>query len=446
LSRQDRARQAAYWTLRDVTADGAYTNLALAEHLRGAPPDDAAFVTEMVNGTARAMGTLDAIIEAAGGRATSTLQPAVVDVLRLGAYQALRMRVPPHAAVSTSVDLAVDQIGKRVAGVVNAIMRRVALRAWDEWLAAITDGVDETDALALGHLHPRWIVEQFAERLPPDELTPALEADNVPPRTTLAVRPGLMTRDELVNATGGTPTPYSPWGVTVTGDPGGFGCVRDGRAGVQDEGSQLVVLAATRAVELLGSTGPWLDLCAGPGGKTALLRGLAGPEFLVAAEPQTHRAKLVQQALRASSPSGHQVVVADGTEPTWRHDAFGLVLVDAPCSGLGSLRRRPESRWRRKAEDLPSLRSLQGGLLTSAWTSACPGGIVAYVTCSPAKAETEDVVAEVAALTDAEILTASDFLPEVPDCVAADPRFVQLWPHRHNTDAMFLALLRKPAG
>jgi len=444
LSRPDRARQAAYWTLRDVTADGAYTNLALAEHLRGAPPDDAAFVTEMVNGTARAIGTLDAIIEAAGGRSTSTLQPAVVDVLRLGAYQALRMRVPPHAAVSTSVDLAADQIGRRVTGVVNAIMRRIVERTWDEWLAAITDGLDEMDAVALRHQHPRWIVDAFADRLPPGELVPALEADNAPPRTTLAVRPGLMTRDELVAATGGTPTPYSPWGVTVTGDPGGFECVRDGRAGVQDEGSQLVVLAATRAVESLGTDGPWLDLCAGPGGKSALLRGLDGPEFLVATELQPHRAKLVQQALRAYPAAGHQVIVADGTEATWQHDAFGLVLVDAPCSGLGSLRRRPESRWRRKADDLVSLRSLQGVLLVRAWTSARPGGVVAYVTCSPHRAETADIVNDFADGMDVEILTAPSYLPEVPDCAGIDPRFVQLWPHRHNTDAMFLALLRKP--
>ena len=443
MSRPDRARLAAYWTLRDVTADGAYTNLALAEHLRGAPPDDAAFVTGMVNGTARALGTLDAIIEAAAGRSTSTLQPAVVDVLRLGTYQALRMRVPPHAAVSTSVDLAADQIGRRVTGVVNAIMRRVAERTWDEWLAVITDGLDEMDAVALRDLHPRWIVDAFADRLPPDELTPALEADNVPPRTTLAVRPGLITRDELVAAAVGEPTPYSPWGVTITGDPGGFECVRDGRAGVQDEGSQLVVLAATRAVESLGTDGPWLDLCAGPGGKTALLRGLIGSEFLVAAEPQPHRAKLVKQAIRAYPASGHQVVVADGTESTWQHDAFGLVLVDAPCSGLGSLRRRPESRWRRKAEDLPSLRSLQGVLLQSAWTAARPGGVVAYVTCTPHRTETEEVVADFAARMDAEVLTAPGFLPDVPDCAATDPRFVQLWPHCHNTDAMFLALLRK---
>jgi len=436
---------AAYWTLRDVTADGAYTNLALAEHLRGAPPDDAAFVTEMVNGTARAMGTLDAVIEAAAGRSTSTLQPAVVDVLRLGAYQGLRMRVPPHAAVSTSVDLAVSQIGQRVAGVVNAIMRRVLEHTWDDWLDTLTSGMDELDALALRYQHPRWVVEAFADRLPPEELVPALEADNVPPHTTLAVRPGLMTRDELVAETGGEATRYSHWGVTVMGDPGSFRCVRDGRAGVQDEGSQLVVLAASRAVEAAGVAGSWLDVCAGPGGKTALLRGLAGPEFLVAAELQPHRAKLVQQALRVFDAAGHQVVVADGRRSAGREASFGLAVADVPCSGLGSLRRRPEARWRRRADDLMSLRSLQSVLLAGAWASALPGGVVAYVTCSPHRAETEEIVTEFAAHVDAEVLAAPSFLPDVPDCAAIDPRFVQLWPHRHGTDAMFLALLRKPS-
>jgi len=435
---------AAFRTLRDVTADGAYTNLALAERLRGAPAADAAFVTEMVNGTARALGTLDAIIEAAAGRATSTLQPAVIDLLCLGAYQGLRMRVPPHAAVATSVDLAVSQIGQRVAGLVNAIMRRIIERTWDEWLDIVTAGLDEMDALALRYQHPRWIVEAFADRLPPEELVSALEADNVPPRTTLAVRPGLLDRDELVAETGGEATRFSPWGVTVTGDPGRVKGVSNGRAGVQDEGSQLVVLAASRAAEAAGVAGPWLDMCAGPGGKTALLRGLTGPEFLVATELQPHRAKLVQQALRAFDPAGHQVVIADGGESALRFEAFGLVLADVPCSGLGSLRRRPEARWRRQAEDLKSLRSLQCVLLVGAWAWARPGGVVAYVTCSPHRAETEEIMTEFAACMEAEILTAPSFLPEVPDCAAADPRFVQLWPHRHGTDAMFLALLRKP--
>jgi len=440
MTHPDRARATAYRVLRDVTADGAFTNLALSAHLRGTGAQDAAFVTELVNGTARALGTLDAIIEAAAGRATSTLQPAVVDVLRLGAYQTLRMRVPPHAAVSSSVDLAGAQIGRRATGVVNAIMRRVVARAWDEWLDALTAGLDETDAMALRCQHPRWIVEAFAGLLPADELVPALEADNVPPTTTLAVRPGLMERDDLVTATGGEPTRFSPWGVTMVGDPGSLPAVRDARAGVQDEGSQLVALAASRAAA--NQPGPWLDLCAGPGGKAALLAGLAG--FVVANEVRTHRARLVADNLHAFRRDAYQVVVADGTQPAWADGSFALVLADVPCTGLGALRRRPESRWRRQPADLETLVVLQAALLEAAWRSVRPGGVVAYATCSPHRQETAGVVVPFATRHRADILTAPAFLPEVPDCAAAtDPRFVQLWPHRHGTDAMFLALLRR---
>ena len=438
---------------------------------------DAAFATELVSGVARSLGTLDAIVASAAGRPLNTLQPAVIDALRLGAYQALRMRVPSPAAVGTTVDLAASQIGERVAGVVNAVMRRVVARQWDDWLNHLSTGLDDLDALALRTAHPRWIVDAFADLLPNDELAAVLEADNTPPQPTLAVRPELLQRDELVDATGGAPTRYSPWGVVVAGDPGNVHAIADGRAGVQDEGSQLVVLAAWRAAQSVPTSGPWLDLCAGPGGKTALLRGLAQggvppvgkaglhvggvrphraiwtPQvdatgcdgvFLVAADAQPHRAKLVAQALRGFDGAGHQVIVADGTRPAWCGGELGFVLADVPCSGLGALRRRPEARWRRQPADLDALTSLQAGLLDSALTSVSPGGLVAYVTCSPHRQETADIVLSSAARHNAAILDAPSWLPEVPQCTAAtDARFVQLWPHRHGTDAMFLALLRR---
>jgi len=433
------SRLVAFHTLRDVTADGAYTNLALAGRLRQADLDarDAAFVTELVAGTARAIGTLDAIIVAAAGRELKTLQPAVVDVLRLGAYQLLCMRVPPHAAVHSTVGLATEQIGRRVSGLVNAVLRRVAGKSWDDWLDELTAGLDAADTLALRHQHPRWIVDALAGLLPPDELEPALAADNVAPRPTLAVRPGLIGADRLP----GTPTRFSPWGVVIDGDPGEVPAVREGLAGVQDEGSQLVVLAAGRAAGAGGpeSTSPWLDMCAGPGGKTALLRGLAGG-FLVAADAQAHRAGLVAGNLRAYDPGGHIVVVADGTRPAWSDGTFGLVSADVPCTGLGALRRRPEARWRRTPADAATLVPLQQALLRSALAAARPDGVVAYITCSPLAQETAAVVAS----AHCQILDAPSFLPEVPGCAAAtDPRFVQLWPHRHGTDAMFLALLSR---
>ncbi|MCL2315551.1 MAG: RsmB/NOP family class I SAM-dependent RNA methyltransferase [Actinomycetia bacterium] len=442
----DAARRAAYRALRAVTADGAYANLALADALSrdGLTGRDAAFATELVSGACRWQGTWDRLIEVAGNRAISTLQPAVVDVLRLGAHQLFAMRVPSHAAVALSVELGRAVIGERVTGVVNAIMRRLAARDLDDWLDRVTTGLDARDALAVRTAHPRWIVDAIADVLPDDELIEVLTADNAPAAPTLAVRPGLLTRDALLAEDGGESTRFSPWGVRRPGDPGDVAAIRDGRAGVQDEGSQLVCLAAVRALDAVAG-GTWLDLCAGPGGKAALLRGLAGERgtHLVAAEVQPHRVQLVRQALRAYPEDGHEVVCADGRDGPWRPGAFDLVVADVPCSGLGALRRRPEARWRRTPQDVADLVPLQRDLLAAALAAARPGGLVAYITCSPHAAETTGVVLPVARDAGAAILDAPSFLPEVPDAAArSDPRFVQLWPHRHGTDAMFLALLR----
>jgi 16S rRNA (cytosine967-C5)-methyltransferase len=235
---------------------------------------------------------------------------------------------------------------------------------------------------------------------------------------------------------------WSPYAATIAGDPGRLPAVRDGRAGVQDEGSQLVALALARAG---AEAGPWLDLCAGPGGKSALLAGLAGAQgdLFVASEPAGHRAALVQSALRGYPADGSRVVLAaDGTRPAWKPEAFTRVLADVPCTGLGALRRRPESRWRRTPEAISELHPLQHALLASALRSVRPGGVVAYVTCSPHDDETTVVVEEaLAGRDDLELLDAPALLPEVPD--AALGAFLQLWPHRHGTDAMFLALLRR---
>ena len=432
--RRDPARTVAFEVLRQVTADGAYANLELARRRSALNPTDAAFATELVAGTCRAMGSYDRVIERAAGRALSTFQPAVVDALRLGAHQLLAMRVPPHAAISATVDLAALQVGERVAGVVNAVLRRVAQRDWSGWLDVLAAGEDEPGRLALVQHHPRWIVEAWSRVLPATELEAALAADNVAPVPGLVVRPGLAEVAEL----DGMPARWSPYGAYREGDPGAVPAVREGRAGVQDEGSQLVALALARAD---APDGPWLDLCAGPGGKSALLAGLArqAGTRLVASELQEHRARLVADNLRGyPDPGRPMTLVADGTRPAWREGAFGRVLADVPCTGLGALRRRPESRWRRGPADLPGLVGLQRRLLASAIASVRPGGVVAYVTCSPHPDETAAVVADARGVT---VLDAPALLPEVPDTALG--RFVQLWPHRHGTDAMFLALLRR---
>ena len=438
--RPDPARRVAYDTVRAVHAADAYANLVLADLLaeRRLVPRDAAFATELAHGTLRREGTYDQILVRASGRTLDTLQPAVVDVLRLGTHQILGMRVPVHAAVGATVDLAAAAIGERVTGVVNAVLRKVAQRDMDQWLDVLVGDRTGIEAVALRNHHPVWVARAFEELLG-DETDAALAADNDSPRTTLVVRPGLYERAELV-AAGAEPTPYSPYGAIWTGNPTDLAAVRDGLVGVQDEGSQLVALALTRAE---APVGPWLDLCAGPGGKAALLLGLAGSagQPLLAAERLPHRARLVASALRAFPPENRLVIAADGTAPAWRPESFARVLADVPCTGLGALRRRPEARWRRRESDLADLVPLQLALLRTAVASLMPGGVVAYVTCSPHRAETEEVVAAVIADGGLEVLDAPALLPEVPD--AGRGPYLQLWPHRHGTDAMFCAVLRR---
>ncbi|MDO4784418.1 MAG: RsmB/NOP family class I SAM-dependent RNA methyltransferase [Propionibacteriaceae bacterium] len=438
----DPARRLAFDALRIVNGEGGYANLVLGQLLarRRLNPRDAAFATELFSGTCRLQGTYDRIVESASGRPLNSLQPAVLDLLRLGAHQVLAMRMPQRAAVAATVDLARSTVGQRVTGLVNAVLRRVGTHALSAWIEQLAAG-NPAERLGILTHHPQWIADAYHDLLG-EEATEALLANNLPPQPCLVVRPGLAEVAEL----GGEPTRLSPFGALASGNPADVAAVREGRAGVQDEGSQLVAWALSR-VE--APDGPWLDLCAGPGGKSALLAGLARDcgEWLLANEVQLHRAGLVSKAL-ASYPAGQDsspvVVAADGTRPAWRPGSFARVLADVPCTGLGALRRRPESRWRRDPADVEQLHPLQAGLLRAAIESAMPGGVVAYVTCSPHRRETADVVEEVLASTPGvHPLPAGDYLPEVPDCRLGDA--VQLWPHRHSTDAMYLALLRVDA-
>ncbi len=443
--RVDAPRAAALEVLRAVRSAAAYTNLALPAALRrhGLTGRDAAFTTELAAGTIRRQGLYDAVLAACTDRPLAKVQARVLDALRLGAHQLLGMRVPAHAAIDTTVSWVRSDAGPGAAGFANAVLRRVTEHDLDEWVARVAPAA-ETDPL--GHLavaqsHPRWVVEQLAAAVGEAELEALLEADNVAPGVTLVARPGRATRDELP----GEATRWSPYGAHLgSGDPGAVPAVAEGRAGVQDEGSQLVALALA-AAPLAGSDACWLDLCAGPGGKAALLAGLASQRVaaLLAVERQPHRAGLVARAL-ARSAGVLGVVTADGTRPAWREGAFDRVLVDAPCTGLGALRRRPEARWRRQPRDLDVLVPLQCALLHSALDGVRPGGVVLYATCSPVLAETAGVVSAVLdERTDAVLDDAVGLLPGVPDCAGPLPGSFQLWPHRHGTDAMFGALLRR---
>jgi 16S rRNA (cytosine967-C5)-methyltransferase len=530
-------RRAAYDVLAAVRDRAAYANLLLPRLLaeRQLTGRDAALATELAYGTLRGQGTYDAVLAACSDRPLGKLDPPVLDVLRLGTHQLLSTRIGAHAAVATSVDLAKSVVGPRVSGYVNAVLRRVATRDLAAWLDIVApDPVADQDGyLATRYSHPRWIVAAYRAALgaaadapaqataipgapadqepaetaadtrdgdltdpPPGpdaaratggvavtELEAELAAGNARPKVTLATFPAGPPREDVMPADA-APGHWSPYAFTLeSGNPAPL--VESGAAAVQDEGSQLAAIALSRAPVTPragqgaragqgdGGQERWLDLCAGPGGKSRLLYGLAAGRgaTLTAAELHPHRAALVEDALTTASrltgsrapsaqpqaaggqgaaePSGargtgFEVVVADGTRPPWPGGTFDRVLVDVPCSGLGALRRRPEARWRKSPDDLKELTALQRDLLGSALASVRPGGVVAYVTCSPVPAETSDVIADVtAAMPDVEVIDAPAVLAEVPGTRAADPRFAQLWPHRHGTDAIFIALLRR---
>jgi 16S rRNA (cytosine967-C5)-methyltransferase len=424
----DPVRSVAFHALRAVSEQDAYVNLVLPtmldeHHIEGR---DAAFATELVHGTLRGRGTYDAIIDHVASKGIGSIDPPVLDALRLGAHQLLNMRVPPHAAVSTTVDVVRREIGHKPVHFTNALLRKIGQKDLAGWIAIVTEGLEGDAARAVRASHPLWIVQALHEALGGHgaQIDKLLAADNVPPRVTLVARPGLSTPDQLP----GTPGVHSPYARILEegGDPGAIAEVRDGRAGVQDEGSQLVAITLADAT-VDGADARWLDVCAGPGGKAALLGAIAAERgaTLVANEVQEHRAELVRHGVRRLR--NVDVTVFDGREGPWEPGSFDRVLVDAPCTGLGALRRRPESRWRRTPADLDGLVPLQEALLTRALELVRPGGVVAYATCSPHVRETSGVVnAVIAGRDDVDVESTH-----------------QWWPHIDGTDAMFCAVLRR---
>lgn len=440
----DAAREVALDVLRAVRERDAYANLVLPKLLRERKISgrDAAFATELTYGASRSQGQLDAVIAACAGRPVEEIDGPILDILRLGVYQLLRTRTGAHAAADTSVDLARAEFGQGRAGFVNAVLRRAGEKTAEQWVAELAPA-DPVGGLAFEYAHPTWIAQSFADALGAQagELAALLAADDERPVVHLVARPGEITAEELALVTGGEEGRWSPYAVYLDGgDPGQLEPVREGIAAVQDEGSQLVALALTRAPLAGPDQGRWLDLCAGPGGKAALLGALAAIDLFTvdAVEPAEHRAELVRTSTRGLPVTVH---VADGRD-TGLTPGYDRVLVDAPCTGLGALRRRPEARWRRTPADVPELVTLQRELLAAAWDLLRPGGVVVYSTCSPHLAETVGVVGDFVRRSGAEQLDTRDYLPGVTDL--GDGPSAQLWPHRHGTDAMFLAALRKP--
>ncbi|TAM70183.1 MAG: rRNA small subunit methyltransferase B [Microbacteriaceae bacterium] len=442
----------AYDVIAAVRGSDAYANLLLPTRIDRAKlsPADAALATELTYGTLRMRGYYDRVIALAARRSIDQIDPPILDVLRLAAHQLLATRVAQHAAVNESVALARTVGSRSATGFTNGVLRTISRSAPQEWrerVLAVTSSDDERRAAEFSH--PEWIVRAFAQSLAAEgrrgELDDLLNADNLAPRVNMIALPGLAEVPDGVER-----NRYSPVGfVFGGGDPHDTVRSSAGVLRVQDEGSQLaaLALAAARPVE---AGERWLDLCAGPGGKAALLGAFAkqGGARVVANELLPARAELVRAAVRPVADS-IELRQGDGRaigEEGAEH--FDRVLLDAPCTGLGALRRRPEARWRKTPRDVAELTVLQSQLLDSAVRALKPGGILAYVTCSPHLAESRLAIADalkrhsrtVEPLYTQAILGAA--LRHPLESVG-DPTQVQLWPHRHGTDAMFIALLRK---
>ncbi|TXK17553.1 RsmB/NOP family class I SAM-dependent RNA methyltransferase [Homoserinibacter sp. GY 40078] len=457
MSRIQPSRRIAWDVLTAVREDDAYANLLLPARTRqaGLDPADAGFATELVYGTLRMRGYYDRIIEIAAKRPAARIDPPVLDILRMGVHQLLGMRTAAHAVLDESVELTRRARVASASGFVNGVLRTISRDSPEIWRERALAGLSGTAGRATEFSHPAWVVDAFGAALAADgagdELDALLAADNAAPQLAFAAIPGLADPETL--ATQNDPFGagrVSPIGLRAGGgDPSRITAVADGRVRVQDEGSQLAALALSRAREVHpGET--WLDMCAGPGGKAALLAAEArlGGARLVANEVVPARAGLVRSALQVfdDTADAPQVVEGDGRRFGSAPERFDRILLDAPCSGLGALRRRPEARWRKTAADLAELLALQSQLLDAAAAALAPDGLLAYVTCSPHQDETH---AQVQALLARNSSLRAVDTPAVLERIAREPLGLatgdaaQLWPHRHGTDAMFVQLLVK---
>ena len=448
-AKRSSARRIALEVLGRVDTTDAYANVLLDARLRGSglPQPDRALATELVYGILRWRGMLDWRLAPVLDRPLAALDPAVRRLLRLGTYQlACLTRIPDFAAVDETVSLAHEVGAGRASGYVNAVLRRVA----GEPPRSAPDAAEDPLAYWTGPgSHPVWLAERWLRRLGREEAAALMTADNrVPPLVVVVNRLKADTGEVERLLRGAVPEVVPGRCVPGTFACRGAGSPRDLPGFAQglflpmDEAGALPVLALDVAPGQ-----HVLDACAGGGGKSALIAAAVGPSGQVLALDRSPRAirRLSEATARLGLASVHATLY-DAREAggAWA-GRFSRVLLDAPCSGLGTLRRRPEIKWRRRLEDLPRAAALQKALLDGVAEAVSPGGLLVYSTCSLEPEETDEVI-------DAFLARHTAFALEAPgpDLQAlADPvrrGILRAWPHRHDTDGFFVARLRRGAS
>lgn len=435
------SRDLALRALVRVERDAAYLGPALDAEIEAAgrlPARDRALATELAFGATRRRLALDHALAAACDRPLPKLEDPVLAALRLGAYQLRYLeRVPPRAAVHDTVE-ALKRAGlARAAPFANAVLRYLA-REWPR----PPDGLIER--LCVLESHPRWLVDRWVTRLGLHGAAALCAANNAAPPLCLRANPVRASRDEVLGRIraariAAAASPLSPLGVRVRagGPPSGLPGFAEGHFQVQDDAAQLVALLAG-----VGSGERVLDVCAAPGAKSCQLAVDGGPDGRVIALDRHPRklARLPAEAERLGVERRILCMAADATQPLPLPDAaFDAVIVDAPCSGVGTLRRHPELRYRRRAEDLPRLAGLQAALLLRAADHVRPGGVLVYAVCSPEPEEGRDGIAAFLA-RDARFRR--DAAPAGFPIETEEGQSVT-WPQIHGSDAFFAARLRR---
>jgi 16S rRNA (cytosine967-C5)-methyltransferase len=452
-------RRAAYEVLRRCFEQDAWVDRALPAAIEryGLEGRHRAQVQRLAFGAVQMRGTTDALVERLSSRRSRRLDPPVAAALRLGLYEILFAdSTPDHAAVGEAVELAKRGMGpnprraKAAAGMVNAILRRAA-RSRSELLGGFDDSTAAGAAFA--HSMPEWLAEMWFDELGPEPAGSLMAAMNRPPETamrasTMRVEPAQLAA-ELAQA--GEPVRWHQQGTTLW-PPGAL--VIDGRLGEPslrklESGEMLASARAAQATVALLGARPGeriLDICAGPGVKTSgIAAAMRGEGELVAVEIDEARAREVSQLCRRAGAPAPRTIVADAaSEGADLGSGYDRVLVDPPCSDLGTLASRPDARWRKSPETIERLSSLQHRILGRAVDALAPGGTLVYSTCTISRAENE---ANIGVLLDERPeLGADDLGAEDPDLAApGDPRFLLTRPDRDRTDGFFIARLRKAA-
>lgn len=459
----DAARLAVFNVLMAVECDNAFANIELPHEIRRArlSKRDAAYATNLCYGTVRMQGRWDAIARhCISGRSIATLDPEVRILIRMGLHQLLDFKTKPYAAINETVNLARTVAGTGASGLINAALHRASERTLEEWKQQLKEdaggSINSIAFLSAWFSHPQWIVRAIDDALKANgrthrDLLHVLAADNTPASVTLAARDISVTELQADIERGHMscePGKLVDSAVILHGgDPGRVFAVKDALAGVQDEGSQLVARACVAAPVQGESDSLWLDMCAGPGGKTATMAALAAQRGaqIHANELHEHRLELVEQAIEPWNDIV-SVRLGDGRDIGKEEPGvYDRVLVDAPCTGIGALRRRPEARWNKQAGDGLDLARLQSELLDSAWAAVREGGIVAYSTCSPYLRETHNVINDFierhpnAQQLDAPAIANTESLIELQGIDG----HLQLWQDQHHSDAMYMAIMRK---